>query len=149
MCEHRNIDDTERILYMISPLDVTHPNSYYKTLKARQAAWIRLTSGMNKNQFHDILYPLKLTDEQKEHLWLIICYCHYHLESPTIFFDFLMEVAIEERASLRSFSTAEAIHQWPKNPIPEKFQNNFLLFLYLAIRDGRRAFTFLETLDLL
>lgn len=149
MCEHREIQEMERTIYNVSPLATLAPHSYYKTLKNRVAAWVRLTSDMSKTQFHDIIYPLKLTEEQREHLWLIISYCHYHLVSPAVFFEFLMEVSIEERASLHSYASAASLREWQKNPIPQKFQDNFLLFLYLAIRDGSRAFSFLEHLEIL
>lgn len=149
MCEHRQIESIERIIYKNSPLGTMGKHSFYETLKIRHAAWMRLLNYQNKGQFHDMTLPLKLNDTQKEHLWLLISYCSYHLPIPSIFFDFLMDVVIEERATLRSFSTAEALRKWPRNPVPQNFKDNFLLFLYLAMRDGERAFSFLEDLEAL
>ena len=96
-----------------------------------------------------MVYPLNLTDDEKQQLWILTAYTHYNLISPTIFFDFLMEIAIEEKARFTSFATAEKLRKWPTNPIPAKFQDNFLVFLYLAIRDGEYAFTLLKSLDAL
>ncbi len=149
MCEYREIDPTARMVYGESPLIISHKQSYYKSIKSRVAAWVSLTTNLNKSRFFDITHPLKLSEEDKEHLWILICYCHYHLISPTAFFDFLMEVAIEERIRFTSFATAEALRKWPMTPVPDKFQNNFLVFLYLAIRDGSSAFKMLNTLDTL
>jgi hypothetical protein len=149
MCEHREIDPTARIIYGESPLIFCHKQSFYKSIKSRVAAWISLTTNLNKNKFLDITYPLKLSEEEKQQLWILVAYCHYHLISPTAFFDFLMEVAIEERVRFTSFATAEALRKWPMTPIPDKFQDNFLVFLYIAIRDGSQAFKMLSTLDTL
>ncbi len=149
MCEHRQIDPTERIIYRQSPLSTGTSKSYYKSLNSRAAAWISLVTTLNKNKYEDMVYPLNLTDDEKQQLWILTAYTHYNLISPTIFFDFLMEIAIEEKARFTSFATAEKLRKWPTNPIPAKFQDNFLVFLYLAIRDGEYAFTLLKSLDAL
>jgi hypothetical protein len=147
MCEYREIDPTDRMIYGESPL--SQKESFYKSVKSRVATWVSLTTNLNKYRFFDTIYPLKLSDEEKEHLWIVIAYCHYHLISPTAFFDFLMEVAIEEHVRFTSFATAEKLRKWPMSPVPTKFQDNFLRFLYLAIRDGSSAFKMLNTLDTL
>lgn len=147
MCEYRQTDSTERILYRQSPLSIGAPKTYYKSLNSRAAAWISLVTGLNKNKFEDMVIPLKLTEDEKQQLWILIAYTHYNLISPTIFFDFLMEMAIEEKARFTSFATAEKLRKWPTNPIPARFQDNFLVFLYIAIRDGEYAFSLLKSLD--
>jgi hypothetical protein len=149
MCEHREIDLPERIIYAVSPLDARPNKTYLATVKTRATSWTRLTSQLNKGQFHDCTRALKLTEFEKQHLWILLAFCNYHLISPLAFFDFLMETAIEERVTLTSYATAEALRKIPGNPIPQGFQDNFLVFLYLAIRDGARAFSLLNTLEVL
>ena len=148
MCEYREIDPTERIIYKISPLDSSNL-SVLASLKTRSSALTRLTSRLNKVQFQDMIRTLKLNKDETEKLWLLLAYCNYHLISPLAFFDFLLEVAIEERITLKSYTSAEALRSWQNHPIPATFQDNFLVFLYLAIRDGARAYSLLETIDAL
>ncbi len=147
MCEYREIDPTTHVIYAESPLFINQKQSYYKSIQGRASAWTTLVTTLNKKKFHDMTCPLRLTEDEKQQLWILLAYCHYHLISPIAFFDFLMEVAIEERVSLTSFATAEALRKWPKSPVPAKFQDNFLLFLYLAIRDGGQVFKMLNMLD--
>lgn len=149
MCEYREIDTAEHTIYRESPLFAVNKTSYYSSVKNRAAAWTALVGNLNKNRFEDIVYPLRLTQNEKQQLWILIAYAHYNLISPVVFFDFLMEVAIEEKAQFSSFATAEKLRKWPASPVPSKFQDNFLLYLYLAIRDGGGVWNLLNCLDTL
>ena len=147
MCEHRQIDPTERIIYHSSPIDAKPQRSYLSTIKIRTNTWTRLISNLNKQQFHDIFYKQDLTDNQKQRLWLLLAYCNYHLLNPSTFFDFLGEAAIEEKVTLKSFSTADVLRSWGKNSVPSHIQDNILVFLYLVIRDGGRVLSLIDTID--
>lgn len=149
MCEHREIDPTRRTIYVSSPLFAVNKDSYYLSVSRRVRAWTSLVTNLDKNKFDDMVYPLKLTQDEKQQLWILIAYAHYYLISPVAFFEFLMEVAIEEKTRFTSFATAEKLRKWPASPVPARFQDNFLVYLYLAIRDGERAFTLLNRLDIL
>ena len=149
MCEYREIDRPERTIYRESPLFFVGNKGYYSSLKNRAAAWTTLVGNLNKNRFEDMVYPLMLTQNEKQQLWILVAYAHYNLVSPVVFFDFLMEVAIEEKAQFTSFATAEKLRKWPASPVPSIFQDNFLLYLYLAIRDGGGVFNLLNCLDTL
>ena len=149
MCEYREIDSDERNIYPQSPLFIVSKQSYYSSLNTRAAAWTTLVTNLNKNRFEDMVYPLKLTHNEKQQLWILVAYAHYNLISPVVFFDFLMEVAIEEKSLFTSFATAEKLRKWPASPVPAKFQDNFLLYFYLAIRDGGSVFNLINSIDTL
>lgn len=147
MCEYREIDTAEHTIYAESPLFAVGKRSYYVSVRNRAAAWTCLVTNLNKNRFEDMVYPLRLTQDEKQQLWILVAYAHYNLISPVVFFDFLMEVAIEEKTRFTSFATAESLRKWPASPVPTRFQDNFLLYLYLAIRDGGGVFNLLNCLD--
>lgn len=149
MCEYREIDTTDKIVSSETLVAPIKKESYLVSVRNRTASWTNLVSNLNKNRFESMLYPLILTEDEKQQLWILVAYAHYNLISPVAFFDFLMEVAIEEKCLYTSFATAEKLRKWPRSPVPRNFQDNFLVFFYLCIRDGARAFSLLNCLDTL
>lgn len=149
MCEYKEIKvETESLPRIYWPkMSKNMPETYLASIQRRTRVWVNQTSEPHKNKFHEFTSLLNLNEDQKQKLWMIICYCHLHLISPLAFFDFLAEIAVEERVRLTSFASAEKLRAWPKNPIPATFQDNFLVFVYLAIRDGLNAYVQLENLD--
>lgn len=147
MCEYKEIRPRDFEPRQLSTPGKMEKSSYLSDLKRRVNAWNTLVSSPNKQTFQNETKGFSLTEEQLQMLWMLVCYAHFHLISPLAFFDFLMEVAVEEKATFTSFATAEKLRKWPKNPIPARFQDNFLLFLYLMIRDGRSALAHLDELN--
>lgn len=113
--------------------------SYLSLVEGRIAAWSCLCSAPTLSTLDTVVGCIR--GERKEEVWNVATHVHFHVKSIRVFLHALGELAIEERATFRSFATIEALRgglkkygytEFSKLPLEEEV----LMFLYLSIRDG-------------
>ena len=110
--------------------------TYYSTLKQRVRQWIAFCSQVNLKMFHRLASTVALPEACKYEIWMLICEIHYFIPKPDDFFEGLMELAIEEKAKFRSFTTAADLRLLLVDLHPGQMTDDSLLKLYLLVRDG-------------
>lgn len=113
--------------------------SYLSLVEKRIAAWSRLCERPTLEMLDAVVGSV--IGERKEEIWNVATHIHFHVKSVRQFLHALGELAIEERASFRSFATIPSLRAGlAKYGYVELSQlpiaNDVLLFLYFAIRDG-------------
>ena len=113
--------------------------SYMSLVEGRIAAWSCLCTAPTLANLDIVIGCLH--GERKEEVWNVATHIHFHIKTVRVFLHALGELAIEERATFRSFATIEALRgglkkygytEFSKLPL----EKEVLMFLYLSIRDG-------------
>ncbi len=145
MCEHREIT-TYLPEELVTEIQVSSPalstaspvraSSYYANLKRRVKSWRIMCRKPNLEQVRNACRGL--FEQRIRDIWVLVNLVHYDVRDVPLFFETLMELAIEEKARFTSFADPALLRPWLADLISERFEDENLLFLYLCIRDGER-----------
>ncbi len=145
MCEYREITTylpeelvtNTRLASPESPiLSPMRPHSYYAALKSRTKSWRMMCRKPDLEKTRTACRGLP--EERIREIWILVNLIHYDVRDVSLFFETLMELAIEEKARFTSFADPALLRAWLADLISERFEDENLLFLYLCIRDGER-----------
>lgn len=149
MCEHREIT-TYLPEELVTDVRVPSPEvsseasflpparsaSYYSALKTRTKSWRIMC---RKPEVEKTKRACRgLSEQQTRDIWILVNLVQYDVRDIPLFFETLMELAIEERARFTSFADPALLRPWVADIVSERFEDEHLLYLYLCIRDGER-----------
>jgi hypothetical protein len=111
---------------------------YLTTLNKRAGGWRTLSKKPSRARIQAAFSHC--TAQQIERMWNTINHLHYHVKDIDGFINVLVELCVEEHVKFRNYADTKKIREYLKLADIDlgSISNEYLLLLYLSIRDGQR-----------